>query len=140
MKFGLYLPTVESLFFLVMNDLRFTGFLMLITFVAGIFGFINSVSSSVVSHSPYSINHTKELCFAPGCHLYYAINAGRRENENKMLFPDPGLHSKEIELQISFHSCSRLIKIEESLRTTQVSENRLYRPLHNRAFYCKYQT
>jgi len=123
-----------------MNDLKFTGFLMLIAFVAGILGFINSSSTDANALPPSSQIQIKELSIKTISQSCRANYAGRLDNESKKLFPDPGFHLKEIESQILSHTCTRLIKTEENFRMQQVSGNRLYRPLHNRAFYCVYQT
>jgi hypothetical protein len=124
-----------------MNELRFTGFLMLITFWTGICEFTHPASSVVIKNTPSLKTQAEELSFRSVSRSDYTIEANRSDNEYKTLFSDFVMYTREIEGPTAYQSYNNTIKVEEGPGPMlSLPENHFCRFLHNRAFFCKYQT
>jgi hypothetical protein len=123
-----------------MNDLKITRFLVLVTLWAGICLVNHFASAGVINDTRSFKNQGKELTFISLPGPDYAFNSTGTDNEYKALLCF-GFYTREIEGPTAFQSYNNVIKIDDSpRRQVCLPECHFCLSLHNRAFYCKYQT
>jgi len=123
-----------------MNDLKIAGILMLVTLCAGNCLVTHSATSGVIHETQSFKNQDKERTFISLPGPDHSFNSIGTDIEYKALLCF-GLYTREIEGPTAFQSFNNVIKIDESPRRQEcLPEYHLCLSLHNRAFYCKYQT